>query len=86
MNKTLDSEDEDDSRTTPAGTVAVNVVHLEPVTDDELDQPKATTTSAKGKEHGWRSPPKDESDDEQPHPAVRDFFLKAKRADFMDDL
>ena len=52
MDKTLDSEDENDSRTTPARTVAINVACLEPVTDDESDQPKATVTSAKGKERG----------------------------------
>ena len=78
VDKTLASEDKNDSRTTLAGTVAVNVAHLESVTDDELDQPKATTTSVKGKERRWRSLLKDELDDEQLHLTVRDYFRKVK--------
>ena len=86
MDKILDSEDKDDSYTTSAETVAVNIVHLEPITDNESNQPKATATFAKGKERDWRPPLKDESDDEQPHLAICDYFRKVKWVNFIDNL
>lgn len=50
VNKILNSEDEDNSKTILIRTVAINVVYLEPVTDDKSNQPKAIIIFAKEKE------------------------------------